>query len=126
VEELLRFLSVVHTGAPRIATVDVEIAGVTIPAGAFVLCSLPAGNRDTGLLDEPDRLDLRRGVPGHLAFGHGLHHCLGAPLARAELRIALPALLRRFPRLALAVDEEDIVPLASRVVYGLAALPVTW
>jgi cytochrome P450 len=126
VEELLRFLSVVHTGAPRIVTTDVEIAGVTIPAGDLVLCSLPAGNRDPAVIEDPDRLDLRRGAPGHLAFGHGLHHCLGAPLARAELQIALPALLRRLPRLALAVAPEEIVPLTSRVVYGLSALPVTW
>ena len=65
-------------------------------------------------------------MPGHLAFGHGVHHCLGAPLARMEMRIAFPALLRRFPRLALAVPYEDIGFRAHHFVYGLRALPVTW
>jgi cytochrome P450 len=116
VEELLRFLSVVHATAPRITTEAVEIAGTVVPAGALVLCSIPAGNRDPALGGDPDVLDVVRGVPGHVAFGHGVHHCLGAPLARAELRIALPALLRRFPRLGLAVDWDDVEfrPLRAR------------
>ena len=98
VEELLRWLSIVQTAIPRITTADVEIAGVRIPAGQLVFASLPSGNRDPDFIDSPEVLDIRRGAPGHLAFGHGVHHCLGAPLARMEMRIAFPALLRRFPQ----------------------------
>jgi cytochrome P450 len=65
-----------------------------------VVLSLPSGNRDPQLIDAPDVLDIQRGAAGHLGFGHGVHHCLGAPLARMEMRIAFPALLRRFPGLA--------------------------
>ena len=73
-----------------------------------------------------DRLDVTRDAGGHLAFGHGVHHCLGAPLARMEMRIAFPALLRRFPRLALAVPFEEVEFRAFHFIYGLQALPVTW
>ena len=126
VEEMLRWVSIVHTGVARITTTDVQVAGRQIPAGELVLCALPAANRDPALITDPQRLDVRRGVPGHLAFGHGVHHCLGAPLARMELRIAFPALLRRFPELALAVPYEDISFRAYHFVYGLHALPVSW
>jgi cytochrome P450 len=126
VEELLRWLSIVHTGVVRTTTTEVEIAGHRIGAGELVLCALPTANRDPELLADPQRLDVRRGAPGHLAFGHGVHHCLGAPLARMEMRIAFPALLRRFPNLAPAVPYEDIGFRAYHFVYGLHALPVTW
>ena len=108
VEEMLRWLSIVHSAIPRITTTDVEVAGVPIPAGQLVFVSLPSGNRDPDFIDSPEVLDIRRGAPGHLAFGHGVHHCLGAPLARMEMRIAFPALLRRFPTLELAEDFEDV------------------
>ena len=95
-------------------------------AGELVFCALPAANRDPALIADPDRLDVPRGAPGHLAFGHGVHHCLGAPLARMEMRIAFPALLRRFPRLALAVPYEDIgvprVPLRVRAARAAGDL----
>ena len=97
IEELLRYLSVLHHSIPRITTADVEICGVTIPAGELVLASLAAANRDPALLDDPDVLDIHRDAASHVAFGHGIHHCIGAPLARMEMRIALPALFRRFP-----------------------------
>jgi cytochrome P450 len=126
VEELLRWLSIVHSGIPRTTTTEVEIAGRTIPAGQLVVCALPAANRDAALTDDPDRLDVTRGAPGHVAFGHGVHHCLGAPLARMEMRIAFPALLRRFPQLALAVPYDEVDFRSYHVVYGLHALPVTW
>ncbi len=124
VEELLRWLSIVHTGVARTTTTEVEIAGRRIGPGELVLCSLPAANRGHGT--DPDRLDVKRGVPGHLAFGHGVHHCLGAPLARMEMRVAFPALLRRFPDLALAVPYEQVEFRAFHFIYGLRALPVTW
>jgi cytochrome P450 len=126
VEELLRWLSIVQTSIPRITTADVEIAGVPIPAGQLVFASLPAGNRDPEFTQEPDVLDIRRGAPGHLAFGHGVHHCLGAPLARMEMRIAWPALFRRFPGLALAEDFEDVQFRSFHFIYGLRSLLVRW
>ncbi|MBJ7384452.1 MAG: cytochrome P450 [Mycolicibacterium sp.] len=126
VEELLRWLSIVHTSIPRITTADVEVAGVPIPAGQLVFASLPAGNRDPEFIDEPERFDIRRGAPGHLAFGHGVHHCLGAPLARMEMRIAWPALFRRFPDLALAEDFDDVAFREFHFIYGLRSLQVTW
>ncbi|GAA1771766.1 Cytochrome P450 FAS1 [Nonomuraea coxensis DSM 45129] len=126
VEELLRWLSILHTMPPRITTTDVEIAGQTIPAGSLVTASLPAANRDRAFIDDPDRLDITRGDLGHLAFGHGVHHCLGAPLARAEMRIAFPALFRRFPRLALADPFEEIEYRTFNAIFGLKSLMLTW
>lgn len=126
VEELMRWLSIVHTGVARTATTEVEIAGQTIAAGELVLCALPTANRDPDFIDDPDVLDVSRGAMGHLAFGHGVHHCLGAPLARMEMRIAFPALLRRFPRLAAAVPFGEVPFRAFHFVYGLHSLPVTW
>jgi cytochrome P450 len=126
VEELLRYLSVVHSTIPRVTTAEVEVAGVTIPAGELVFLSLPLGNRDPDFVDEPEALDIRRGAAGHLAFGHGVHHCLGAPLARMEMRIAFPALLRRFPKLALAKPLSDVQFRAFHFIYGLQSLEVSW
>lgn len=125
-EELLRFLSVAHSGIPRTATRDIEIGDQTIHAGEQVLFALSPANRDPRFLDHPDQLDLTRDPGPHVAFGHGAHHCLGAPLARAEMRIAFPALLRRFPDLALAVPADEVVFRPHHVVYGVRALPVTW
>lgn len=126
VEELLRWLSIVQNAIPRFTTTEVEVAGVRIPAGELVFASLPAGNRDPDFIASPDVLDISRGAPGHLAFGHGVHHCLGAPLARMEMRIAFPALLRRFPSLALAEPFEDVSYRSFHFIYGLKSLAVTW
>ncbi|WP_135452099.1 cytochrome P450 [Mycobacterium sp. DL99] len=126
VEELLRWLSIVQNAIPRFTTTDVEVAGVRIGAGELVFASLPAGNRDPNFIDSPDVLDIRRGAPGHLAFGHGVHHCLGAPLARMEMRIAFPALLRRFPTLTLAEPFEAVQYRSFHFIYGLKSLAVTW
>ena len=126
VEELLRWLSIVHSGIPRTTQEEVAIAGQTIPAGEMIVLALPSANRDPAFVKDPDRLDITRGAPGHIAFGHGVHHCLGAPLARMEMRIAFPALLQRFPDLALAVPYEEVSFRAFHVVYGLHQLPITW
>jgi cytochrome P450 len=126
VEELLRWLSVVQTSIPRFTAVDVEIAGVPIPAGSMVFASLPAGNRDPGYVDDADHLDVRRDARRHVAFGHGAHHCIGAGLARAEMRIAWPALLRRFPTLTLAEDFDSIAFREFHFIYGLRSLAVGW
>jgi cytochrome P450 len=124
IEELLRWLSVVHALPPRTTTTDVTIAGHAIPAGSLVIPSLPAANRDGTFIEHPDTLDVTRGAPGHVAFGHGVHHCIGAPLARMEMRIAFPALLRRFPGLALAGDQPDYRNFST--VFGVNSLQVTW
>ncbi|MDO3400423.1 cytochrome P450 [Mycolicibacterium neoaurum] len=126
IEELLRWLSVVHHAIPRFTTAEVEVAGATIPPGMLVFASLPAGNRDPAFVDSPDDMDVRRGAAGHLAFGHGIHHCLGAPLARMEMRIAFPALFRRFPGLAVADAVEDIDYRSFHFIYGLRSLSVRW
>jgi cytochrome P450 len=126
IEELLRYLSVLHHSIPRVTTADVEICGVTIPAGELVLASLTAANRDPGFFGDPDTLDISRDAASQIAFGHGVHHCIGAPLARMELRIALPALLRRFPHLALAEDFETVKYHAFHLIYGLRSLAVRW
>lgn len=126
VEELLRWLSIAHSGMPRLTTTDVELAGVRIPAGRLVVVSLPSANRDPRFIDAPDRLDIGRAVTGHVAFGHGVHHCLGATLARMELQLALPALLRRFPTLALAEPFGDIRFRSLHFVFGVQSLLVSW
>ncbi len=126
VEELMRYLSVVHTGVPRVATTATEIAGQSIGAGDVLVVSLPSADRDRALVEDPDRLDVGRAASHHVAFGHGVHHCLGAPLARMEMATAFPALLRRFPTLAPAIPFEDVDFRSASVVYGLRSLPVTW
>jgi cytochrome P450 len=126
VEELLRWLSIVTTGFVRITTEPVELGGVRLEAGEFVVASLAAANHDPALAPHPDALDLARGAIGHLAFGHGVHHCLGAPLARTEMRIAFPALLRRFPGLRLADPAQEVEMRRSSFIYGVARLPVAW
>ena len=125
-EERLRWLGSVHSGVPRTTTRDVVLGGVEIPADTMVVLALATANRDPRLLADGDRLDVTRDAAGHVAFGHGVHHCLGAPLARMEMRIAFPALLRRFPRLALAVPFEEVGFRSYHFIYGLHTLPVTW
>lgn len=126
VEELLRYLSIVHIGPVRVAKEDVEIDGVLIKAGETVTLSLPAANRDPARFTNAEELDLARPATGHVAFGHGVHQCLGQQLARIEMRVAYPALLRRFPGLRLALPAEEVPARANAAIYGLDALPVTW
>lgn len=126
VEELLRYLSILHGAVTRTARVDLEIGGAPIGAGDTVAVSLPAANRDPERFDAPEILDVGRSAAGHLAFGHGIHQCLGQHLARSEMVIAYPALLRRFPGLRLAVPAGEIPMRAQMMVYGVHRLPVTW
>ncbi|OKK17228.1 cytochrome [Streptomyces sp. CB00455] len=126
VEEILRYDGPVTAAAFRYAAEPLEIDGVRIPAGDSVLLSPAAASRDPRHFPDPDRFDIRRPPRGHLAFGHGVHHCLGAPLARAEGRIALETLLRRCPDLALTVDADTLVHRQGVMLRGLAALPVRW
>ena len=126
VDELLRYLTVVQMAFPRFAKQDVEVGGQLIKAGDMVLCSLSAANRDPILGSEIESIDPHRDTSSHLAFGYGIHRCVGAELARMELRIAYPALLQRFPDLALAVPFEDLEFRPYSIVYGLESLPVTF
>ncbi|WP_028810389.1 cytochrome P450 [Streptomyces flavidovirens] len=126
VEELMRYLSVVHFGLPRAALEDVEIDGTLIRAGEGVLCMLSEANRDEALFQDPERLDITRDARRHLAFGFGVHQCIGQPLARAEMQIALETLLRRLPGLRLAVPYEELEYRTDKAVYGVRELPVTW
>lgn len=128
IEELLRYLSVVQVAFPRFAKQDMELFGTKLKAGDVVLASLSAANRDPKVAGErPDEFDPYR-VPssGHLAFGHGIHRCIGAELARMELRIVLPKLLQRFPTLAVAVPESELEFRQLSFVFGIDELPVTW
>ncbi|MDG5807595.1 cytochrome P450 [Streptomyces ossamyceticus] len=125
VEELLRYLTIIHH-VVRVALEDIELHGCLIKAGESVTVALSAANRDADHFADPDALDLARSTAGHLAFGHGLHRCLGQRLARAEMRIALPALLRRFPALRLTVAPEQVPLRSAMTVYGVHELPVTW
>ncbi|GAA0967614.1 hypothetical protein GCM10009555_011610 [Acrocarpospora macrocephala] len=109
VEELLRYLSVAKTFM-RTALEDVELGGETIEAGTTVILSYNTANRDPGRFADPHVLDLRRQDGGHLAFGHGIHQCLGQQLARVEMRVAFPALVNRFSTLRLAVPAEEVGP----------------
>ena len=126
VEEMLRHLSVVSAGFPRMASRDVVVGSRTIPAGTMVTASLCAANRDPSLGADLETLNLTREPLPHVAFGHGIHHCLGAPLARLELRIGFTALLRRLPGLTLAVDPADVRFRHETLIHGVHALPVRW
>jgi cytochrome P450 len=126
VEELLRYLSIVHTGLVRTALADVPVGDRVIPAGALVEVSLPAANRDIRHYAEPDALDLRRPRGPHVAFGHGIHQCLGQQLARVEMTVGFTELLRRLPGLRLAVPAEEVPMRTDMAIYGVHSLPVTW
>ncbi|MFB6719445.1 cytochrome P450 [Kribbella sp. NPDC056345] len=126
VEELLRYLNVTHQGRRRAILEDIEFGGQILPAGEGLVLPGDTGNRDPDLFEEPDRLDLTRDARGHLAFGYGIHQCLGAPLARMELQVVYGTLYRRIPTLQLAVPLEDIPFKHDAEIYGVHALPVTW
>lgn len=123
VEEMLRFDSSV-TGVGRNLVADAEVAGRTLPAGTRLHLSLAAANRDPATFADPDRFDVERAANPHLAFGHGVHFCLGAQLARAEARIAVEALLARFPEFGLAVPRPALTWRTLVYFRGLAALPI--
>jgi len=126
VEEVMRFDPPAHHATFRYALEDLEVGGVTIPAGSQVLVGLAAANRDPARFAAPDDLDVDRPDQRHIAFGHGIHHCLGARLARLEAREALGSLLRRFPRLRIAVPDDELRWSHGDgvVLRGLAELPV--
>ena len=124
VEEFLRFDGPVWNATYRFTTEDVEIGGVTVPAASAVQLTLGSANRDDARFPDAAELRIDRDAGGHVAFGHGIHFCLGAPLARIEGEVALSALLARFPALELAVDPAELVYRRSTLVRGVAALPI--
>jgi cytochrome P450 len=124
VEEFLRFDGPINLATFRYTTEPVEIGATTIPANEVVLVSLVSANRDPDRYGDPARLDVTREVAGHVAFGHGIHHCLGAPLARLEGEIAFRTLLDRFPGLTLAGDPATLGWRHSTLIHGLTRLPV--
>jgi cytochrome P450 len=124
VEELLRHLSVVQVAFPRFAKEEVVVGGHKIRRGSCVMVHLPAANRDPRTYPAGDALDPSRATSSHLAFGHGFHRCVGAELARMELRAAYPALARRFPGLALDVPADELAYHAKSIVYGVESVPV--
>ncbi|MFE9406965.1 cytochrome P450 [Streptomyces sp. NPDC006530] len=123
-EELLRFDSPVGTATFRFTTEPVTLGGTDIPAGVPVVVALGAANRDPRRFPRPDLLDRDRDASGHLGFGHGIHRCVGAPLAMAEAEIALRAVLVRFPGIRLAVTPDRLEWRRTRLVRGLTSLPV--
>jgi cytochrome P450 len=128
VEELMRWVPLLAVAdvLPRYALEDVELSGGTVRAGELVLLAKHAANRDPRRYDDPDRLDITRDAQGELGFGHGAHHCLGAPLARLDIQTALTALLQRFPDLRLAVPEAELEWKSGMAVRGPVALPIAW
>ncbi|WP_104530925.1 cytochrome P450 family protein [Streptomyces specialis] len=124
VEEFLRFDPPVELSTMRVSTEDVEVAGTVIPAGSVVTVSIASTSRDPGKFTDPDRLDITREDNQHLAFGHGLHLCIGAPLARIEGQIGIGRLLARYPGLTLGCAPEDLRWRPTRIMRGLVELPV--
>ena len=124
IEELLRFANPLNHATDRYAPEPLEVGGVVIPAGEPVLVVTSSANRDPARFPDPDRLDVGRDASGHVAFGHGIHYCVGAPLARLEGEIAFGALLARFPGLSLAVEPAALRWRPSSLIHGLETLPV--
>ncbi|MFJ9244752.1 cytochrome P450 [Streptomyces sp. NPDC101776] len=125
-EEMLRYLTIVHMGQRRLALEDVEVGGQLIRAGEGVIIPGATGNWEADQFPDPDRLDVTRDARRHMAFGFGIHQCLGQPLARLELQIAYQTLFRRIPTLRLATEMEKLPFKNDGLVYGVYELPVTW
>ncbi|MEV6481774.1 cytochrome P450 [Streptomyces sp. NPDC051576] len=126
VDELLRWITITHGGLRRVALEDIEIAGQVIRAGEGIIPVNETANRDPAVFPDPDRLDITRDARLHATFGYGIHQCLGQPLARMELQVVYPTLLRRIPTLALAADLGEIPFKHDGFVFGAYELPVTW
>lgn len=126
-EEVLRWSSLIATGgAAHVALQDVKLGDVLIPAGEVVVPLTAAANQDAVVFAEPDRFNPERAENPHIAFGHGRHYCLGAPLARLQLEVGMTALLAAFPTLRLAVPEDEIEWTTGQFIRGPLALPVRW
>ncbi|MBT2387143.1 cytochrome P450 [Streptomyces sp. ISL-11] len=127
IEELMRYVPLIsHVTFARYATEDVELSGTLVRAGESVLPAIPSANRDASVFEDPDLFDLTREHNPHLGFGYGIHRCLGAPLARLEMRVALETLFSRLPGLRCAVPVESLEWKDGMQVRSLLHLPVTW
>lgn len=126
IEELLRFVCPVEMATERYAREDITIAGTTIPRGELVLAVIGSANRDANYFDNPDSLDITRENNKHLAFGQGVHYCLGAPLARLEGQIAISTLVQRMPNLRLSIAPDQLRWRGGIILRGLEALPVSF
>jgi cytochrome P450 len=124
IEEFLRIEGPINLATLRYTAEPVEIGGVTIPAGELVFLSLMSANHDPDRFDAPDELDLNRATAGHMAFGHGIHYCLGAPLARLEAEVAFRALLAHYDKIELTTSREELVWRTSSLIHGVIELPV--
>jgi cytochrome P450 len=125
VEELMRYLTIVHAQVERVAIEDLTIGGQLIRAGEKVLMNLPAGNWDAEFVPNPETFDINRNARGHLGFGYGAHQCIGANLARVEMQVAFATLAQRLPSLQLAVAPHAL-QFKDSDIYGMKELPVTW
>lgn len=125
VEELMRYLSIVHSQVDRVATEDFTLGGQPIRVGDMVLMNLPAGNWDADFVDHPEVFDADRNTRGHLGFGYGVHQCIGQNLARVEMQVAFATLARRLPGLKLALPADEL-KFKEADIYGMKELPVTW
>jgi len=125
IEELMRYLTIVHAQVDRVATEDLTLSGQLIRAGDKLLMNLPAGNWDSEFVDNPETFDIDRNARGHLGFGYGVHQCIGANLARVEMQVAFATLARLLPGLQLAVSP-DALRFKDSDIYGMKELPVTW
>jgi len=126
VEELMRYLTIVHSEVERVATEDLTIGGQSIRAGDMLVMNLPAGNWDSEFVDHPETLDVDRNARGHLGFGYGVHQCIGQNLARVEMQTAFATLARRLPGLRLAVPPDELRFKGESGIYGMKELPVAW
>jgi cytochrome P450 len=126
VEEMLRYLTIVHNGRPRVALEDIEIGGQVIRANEGIVMPIEMANRDPGAFPGPDRLDILREARHHVAFLFGPHQCLGQNLARVELQVVYGTLYKRIPTLRLATDLGKVPFKDNAVIYGVYELPVTW
>ncbi|GAA1699541.1 cytochrome P450 [Kribbella yunnanensis] len=126
VEELLRYLTITHQGRRRAILEDIEFDGQILRAGEGIIFPNDIANRDPEMFPDPDKLDVTRDARRHIAFGFGVHQCLGQPLARMELQVVYGTLYRRIPTLRRAVELDDIPFKHDGGVYGVYSLPVTW
>ncbi len=124
IEEMLRYNGPVETTTFRVAFEDIDFGDAVIPRGEAVMVALLAANRDPAVFPEPNRFDITRQPNRHIAFGSGIHYCVGAPLARLEGQIAIRSLVKRFPRLTLAVDFDDLVWSENLLLRGMKSMPV--
>jgi cytochrome P450 len=126
VDELLRYFSVADVSTSRVTTADIELGDVVIPAGEGVIVANSAASWDERVFENPETLDINREARRHMAFGHGIHQCLGQNLARTELEIVYRTLFSRIPDLRLAVPVSELSFKADASIYGIYQLPVTW